>query len=136
MGMEEYIKADSPVSFLALQTAPLTPEIWAVGASTRELSRSSVLSGISSWLGLLGDLGVVGLGLYLWMCWKLWQNLRGSSSWEVGVAKAVMVMTGLLGAIYSWLEEPGLTLLAGLVIGLGLLASDAKNAPVQNLSRS
>jgi hypothetical protein len=136
MGMEEYIKADSPVSFLALQTAPLTPEIWAVGASTQELSRSSVLSGISSWLGLLGDLGVVGLGLYLWMCWKLWQNLRGSSSWEVGVAKAVMVMTGLLGAIYSWLEEPGLTLLAGLVIGLGLLASDAKNAPVQNLSRS
>ena len=135
MGMEDYIKPNSPVSILGLSAAPTTHEIMAMTSSNWLFASSSVWSGASSWLGLVGDLGLAGLGLYLWMSWKLWQHLKGRHNWKVGVAKAVLVMAGILGAVYSWLEEPGFMLSAALVIGLGLVASEEKDASVQNLDR-
>jgi hypothetical protein len=84
-------------------------------------SGSSVWTGISSWIALLGDLGLMGLGLYLWMSWTLWRHLQPiHRHWQTTAAKSVLLMTGLLGLIYSWLEEPAFTLLAALVVGLGL----------------
>lgn len=135
MGMEGYIKTDSPVALLGLGFARTTQEIWQLTFSNWLFASSSVWSGISSWLGLLGDFGLAGLILYLWMCWSLWRNLKGSRNWEVSTAKSVLIMSGLLGAIYSWLEEPGFTLLIGLVVSLGLIASEKKDERVQNLSR-
>jgi hypothetical protein len=41
-----------------------------------------------------------------------------------------MIMTGLLGGIYSWLEEPGFTFPIALIVGLGLLANDRMTASV------
>ena len=96
---------------------------------------SSVWSGISSWLGLFGDLGLIGLGIYLWMSWQLWRNLKGPHKWEASVAKGVLIMVGILGVMYSWLEEPGFTLIAALIVGLGLIAREGRNGSVQNLGR-
>ncbi|MGH7830006.1 MAG: hypothetical protein ACREP8_07485, partial [Candidatus Binatia bacterium] len=135
MGMEGYIKGDSPVALLGLGAARTTREIWELTFSKWLFASSSVWSGISSWLGLLGDLGVAGLALYVWILWTLWRNLKGSRSWEISTAKSAMIMLGLLGAIYSWLEEPGFTLLIGLVVSLGLIASGKKGTRVENLSR-
>ena len=136
MGMDRYVKRDSPVALLGLGAAPTTREIWAMGSLSWLFTGSSVWSGISSWLGLLGDLGLVGLGLYLWMSWRICQNLMKSRRWEVAAAKAVLVMAGILGIMYSWLEEPGFTLLTALVVGLGLIASEGRNVSVQSLDRS
>ena len=131
MGMDKYLKADSPVATLGLSAAPTTQEIWTMGANASEewlFSGSSVWTGISSWSALLGDLGLVGLGLYLWMSWKVWRHLQGSDRWPVAAAKSSLVMAGLLGGLYSWLEEPGFTLLAALIAGLGLMASHNREA--------
>ena len=39
-------------------------------------------------------------------------------------------MIGLLGVIYSWLEEPGFTFLIALVVGLGLLTNTKRTTSV------
>jgi len=135
MGMEDYLKGGSPLSQLGLKAAPITREIWEMTFSDWFFSSSSVWSGISSWFGLLGDLGLVGLALYLWMSWKLWHNLKGCRKWEIGVAKAVLVMAGLLGGMYSWLEEPGFTLTVALIVGLGLIASGEQDASAKDHNR-
>lgn len=133
MGMERYLKPDSPVALLGLGLAPTTQQIWQMGAEASQgwlFSGSSVWTGISSWIALLGDLGLMGLSLYLWMSWTLWRHLQAiHRHWQTTAAKSVLLMTSLLGLIYSWLEEPAFTLLVALVVGLGLtVASDAADA--------
>ena len=130
MGMERYLNDDSPIAILGLSLAPATQQIWQMGAEIAQswlFSGSSVWTGISSWIALLGDLGLIGLGLYLWMSCRLWSYLKPTRHWQIAAAKSVLLMTCLLGVIYSWLEEPTFTLLAALVVGLGLnVASDEK----------
>ena len=135
MGLEAYGKSDSPIALLGWSAAPTTREIWAMGYQSWLFYGSSVWSGISSWLGLFGDLGLIGLGIYLWMSWQLWRNLKGPHKWEASVAKGVLIMVGILGVMYSWLEEPGFTLIAALIVGLGLIAREGRNGSVQNLGR-
>ncbi len=135
MGLEAYGKSDSPIVLLGWSAAPTTREIWAMGYQSWLFYGSSVWSGISSWLGLFGDLGLIGLGIYLWMSWQLWRNLKGPHKWEASVAKGVLIMVGILGVMYSWLEEPGFTLIAALIVGLGLIAREGRNGSVQNLGR-
>lgn len=124
MGMDRYLKPDSPVALLGLGLAPTTRQIWKMGAEVSQgwlFSGSSVWTGISSWTALLGDLGLIGLGLYLWLSWTLWRHLQAiPRNWQTAAAKSALLMTCLLGVIYSWLEEPAYTLLAALMIGLGL----------------
>ena len=134
MGIESYVRLDSPVALLGLGAAPTTREIWAMGFLSSLFIGSSVWSGISSWLGLLGDLGLLGLGLYLWMSWRLWRHLKQCRG-EVAAAKPVLVMAGILGIMYSWLEEPVFTLMTALVVGLGIIASKERNGSIQNLDR-
>jgi hypothetical protein len=131
MGMERYLNADSPVAILGLGLAPTTQQIWQMGAEVNEswmFSGSSVWTGISSWTALLGDLGLIGIGLYLWMSWMLWHHLKTSRHWQMAAAKSVLLMTSLLGIFYSWLEEPTFTLLAALVVGLGLTVTSEANS--------
>ncbi|MBW1975514.1 MAG: hypothetical protein JRI58_08160 [Deltaproteobacteria bacterium] len=135
MGLQTYVKSSSPVYLLGLSAAPTTQKIWAMTSSNWLFASSSVWSGISSWLGLFGDLGLVGLFLYLWMSWKLWHALKGYTRWEAAIAKAVMVMSGLLGAMYSWLEEPGFTLVVATVVGLGVTACKEEDDSVQDPER-
>jgi hypothetical protein len=134
MGMESYLNSDSPVTLLGLGTAPLTREVWGMRTSG-SLLYSSVTSGISSWGGLLGDLGLVGLGFYVWMGWQLWKHTKKRRGWEAAAARAALVMAGILGTIYSWLEEPGFTLMVALIVGLALNVSENQHASVENLAR-
>jgi len=139
MGMGEtgfYLRPDSPVALLGLRLAPTTKKIFDLGVASRYRRASSVGSNIASWIGLFGDLGLIGLGLYLWLSWQVWRNLKGSYQWEVNAAKSVLVMVGILGGMYSWLEEPGFTLTGAVIVGLGLIASQRGESSVHNLSHS
>ena len=122
MGLEAMVKHDSPVYLLGLQPAATTVELWNLTASSRFFASSSVWSFISSWMGLLGDLGIAGFGVFVWMLVTIWLNLRGRSGWEQAAARGAFLMMILLAFFYSWLEEPGYTLMAALVIGLGSAA--------------
>jgi hypothetical protein len=122
MGLEAFVKPGSPVALLGLRSAFTTLDIQVLTASSWLFSSSSVWSGVSSLLGLLGDLGLAGLGLYIWMYWRIWPRLQSPAVWQSSVARGVLLMCGLLSVMYAWLEEPGFTLPAALVVGLGLTA--------------
>jgi hypothetical protein len=117
--MEAFVKRDSPVFALGLAPAATTIELYQLTISSRLFSASSVWSGVSSWLGLLGDLGLAGLGFFGLACGGVWAALRPRRGWEAGAARAALLLFFLLGFLYSWLEEPGFTLMAALIIGLG-----------------
>jgi hypothetical protein len=122
MGLETMVKHDSPVYLLGLGPSVTTVQLWNLTASSRFFASSSAWTFISSWMGLLGDLGLAGVGIYGWMLAMVWVNLRGRSGWEPAAARGALLMMVLLAFFYSWLEEPGYTLMAALVIGLGSIA--------------
>jgi hypothetical protein len=94
-----------------------------------------VMKGTYSWAGLFGDWGLIGLGLYLGLAWKVWQHLRACGTWQADAARAALVMAALSGVIFSWLEEPGFMLIVALLVGLGLLTGEEKDAPSERLTR-
>jgi hypothetical protein len=129
------VREDSPVRFLELRLSPVTEELLP-GKQREWLWRvSSPWSPISSWIGLFGDLGLLGLGIYVWMARRLWRELPKRHAWGVQTAKACMVMAGVLGLAYSWLEEPAFTTWVALIVGLALLP-DRGNADAQDSPRS
>lgn len=130
MGLPGYVNPASPVYMLGLTPAPATKEIWAMGYSSSVRASTSIWSGISSVLGLFGDLGLIGLFLYLWMCWKIFQVLRGRTTWEAGAAIGFLAMAGILGAAYDWLEEPGFMLYGAMMVGLALTGGKDKDCVV------
>jgi hypothetical protein len=136
MGMEPYLNLDSPVALLGLSAAPLTREIWGMDTVRGATGRSSVMKGWYSWAGLFGDLGLVGLGLYLWMASQLWLHLKTYRRWETAAARAALVMAGALGMMFNWLEEPGFTLMVALIVGLALIARENQHVSVEGFGRS
>jgi len=131
MGLEAFVKPSSPVGLLGLRSALTTSDIRILTSSSWLFSSSSVWSGVSSLLGLLGDLGLVGLGLYIWMCWRIWHRLKSPAGWQSCVARGVLLMCGLLSVMFSWLEEPGFTLPAALIVGLGLITEAAPDGTLR-----
>ena len=131
MGLETIVKPDSPVYLLGLRPSATTLQLWNLTVSNRLFASSSAWSFISSWMGLLGDLGLAGLGIYAWMLALVWVNLHGRPGWEPAAARAVLLMMILLAFFYSWLEEPGYTLTAALVIGLGSVVGRHDPGPLR-----
>jgi len=118
------VKGDSPIRLLGLKMAPITHDLLLKTKNNWMYASSSAWSGISSWLGVLGDLGIAGVALYLWIGYLLWRASRTDGGWRAGVSRASLLMAGLLGGLYSWLEEPGYTLVAATVIGLAVIAAE------------
>jgi hypothetical protein len=120
------VMAGSPVAALGLKIAPLTADLLQKTQRNFILQSSSAWSSTSSWLGLLGDLGPLAIMLYLWVAWKLWaatvRNRDGA------IARTALLMSGLLGGVYSWLEEPGYTLTVAIIIGLTLQGAGHKQS--------
>jgi hypothetical protein len=129
MGLDAFVKHDSPVYLLGLGPAATTVELWNLTASSRLYASSSVWSFVSSWLGLLGDLGLAGIMVYVWALAVVWRNLRRGHGWEQAAAQAVILMMIFLAFLYSWLEEPGYTVTAALVIGLGSVVDPRERSP-------
>jgi hypothetical protein len=119
------VKSDSPVARLGLKTAPLTRQLLTDQAMSYISSSSSVWSTISSWLGLFGDLGILGFATYLWMCCAVWSAVSRIQTPNAAAARAGMIMAALLGLIYSWLEEPGFTLALTGLMALALLEAES-----------
>ncbi len=124
---EGYIRS-LPSGLVNLQLSPVTTEILSSTAGFYLFASSSVWSGVSSWLGLFGDFGLLGVAIYAWMLWVLWKILgRGRSPWAY-VGKTVLIMGVILGAVFSWLETPEFTLPWALYISIGLLSQNHENS--------
>jgi hypothetical protein len=117
---EGYIRS-LPSGWVDLGLSSTTQQILASTAESYLFASSSVWSGVSSWLGLLGDLGLAGLAIYTWLWWTVWRGLSQGNSFWSHVGKAALVMGVMLGAAFSWLEFPEFTLPWALYMATGLV---------------
>src|SRR5579871_501067 len=109
----------SPVAWLALSLTPITRAAIAATFSGGYLAATSSIYQIwSSWAGVLGDLGLIGVAIYASLWWRLWKCVGRVHIGPGACARAVILVSMLLGAFYDWLEEPAFILMAAFVVGL------------------
>jgi len=117
---EGYVRSVSLGSF-NLSSSAATKEIFFNTENDWLYSGSSVWGGISSFLGLFGDLGISGLAIYIWVLVVLWKALSESSSKYAIGSKGILLMAVILGLVYSWLEMPEFMITCVSYITLGLI---------------
>ena len=76
-------------------------------------SGSSLFSPIFGWAGIWGDLGLLGLGAYLYLGYLVWKYFGLDNSLKVTLS-SVFVM----GLIFTQMEEPGYMLTIAYLLGL------------------
>jgi len=124
---EGYLRS-LPSGLVDLKLSSVTADILSSTASSYLFSSSSVWSGVSSWLGLFGDFGLLGVAIYARMLWILWKALRKVHSPWACASRGVFVMGVVLGAMFSWLEMPEFTLLWALYMAVGLVSGNHENS--------
>jgi hypothetical protein len=77
-------------------------------------------SGMSSGVGLFGDLGLMGFVAYGGLFTTIFLSLRRRASPEAFAAASGLAMLSVLGFILGWWEEPALTVFLGALAGLAL----------------
>jgi hypothetical protein len=106
----EYLDLLKP---LGVTTSRASLDVWrAVGTSWLG-DRSSWFSPLFGWAGIWGDLGLLGLGTYLFLWWQVWSKLCRND-----LSRFFLLTILLYGTILSQLEEPGYMLYMVGVIAL------------------
>lgn len=80
---------------------------------TNSKTGSSFYSPLFSWAGVWGDLGVLGLGAYLYLWCLVWFQLCLDD-----LSKFFLITIFIFGIVFSWMEEPGYMLFVISLIGL------------------
>lgn len=88
--------------FLVNNTHPLTNKV----------TGSSMFSLTFSWAGIWGDLGIIGLGVYLYLWVLVWRACADTLS------QFFLITMLVHGIIFSWMEEPGYMLFMSGLIGI------------------
>ena len=117
------VKRSSPVAALGLRTAPTTRELLDSFRSNFMWS-SSAWTGISSWLGIFGDFGLLGLLIYSWLGFQIWSASSGLPGYYRGIVSGALLSGLVLGVVYSWLEEPGYTLPLAALCAVACVAGE------------
>lgn len=91
----------------------LGPEAMDFVANFWLTSGSSLFSPIFGWAGIWGDLGLLGLGAYLYLGYLVWKYFGLDNSLKVTLS-SVFVM----GLIFTQMEEPGYMLTIAYLLGL------------------
>jgi hypothetical protein len=113
--------ADSPLRTLGLEPASVALEAQAE-ADAASGGGTSFNTGVSSAVGVLGDLGVVGLAVYLVMLGSLILLVRRRRSPEGVAAAAGLAMFAVLGLVFDWWEQPPFSVTLAVLAGLALTA--------------
>ena len=98
---------------------------------------TSFNTGVSSALGVLGDLGIVGVLIYASMVGYLFVALRRSQRREAVPATCALALFVVLGLVYDWWEQPPFGIVVGLLVGLALAQpSDPESSVPESSSPS
>lgn len=76
-------------------------------------SGSSLFSPIFGWAGIWGDLGLLGLGAYLYLGYLVWKNFGLDN-----ILKVTLLSVFVTGLIFTQMEEPGYMLSIAYILGL------------------
>ena len=107
----DYIRYLQP---LGITSSPVTAAIFAennTNALSNIVTGSSMFSLTFSWAGIWGDLGLLGVGAYLYLWFLVWRQCPDNLS------KFLLITVLVFGGIFSWLEEPGYMLFIAILIG-------------------
>ncbi len=110
---------DSPFRALGLQPSSVALEA-AYGARAVSGGGTSFNSGVSSMLGLIGDLGVFGFIAYGILMLSTVIALHRIRTPSATAAMCGWIMFALLGMIFDWWEQPPFTVFLGVLTGLAL----------------
>jgi hypothetical protein len=109
----------SPTAAIGLAPAQL-PVVADYQAHELSGGGSSFNSGVSSALGVLGDIGVIGAAVYAFVLFAAFR-LAGSQTARIG-----LVMFILLGFAFDWWEQPPFSLYLALILALSIRARAVK----------
>jgi hypothetical protein len=76
-------------------------------------SGSSLFSPIFGWAGIWGDLGLLGLGSYLYLGYLVWKHFGLDNH-----LKVTLLSIFIMGLIFTQMEEPGYMLSIAYILGL------------------
>jgi hypothetical protein len=113
---------DSPLHALGLEPAELAAKAQ-TNAEDASGGGTSFNTGISSALGVLGDLGILGALVYTCMIGYLFVALRRSRQREAVPATCALALFVVLGLVFDWWEQPPFGIVVGLLVGLALAQS-------------
>ena len=115
--LPEYYELFSPwgatISPVTQAVYDLQESSWVSQSVHGKIKGSSLWSPFFSWAGIFGDLGLLGIGLYLGLWFLIFQRFCPDD-----LSRFFLFNTLILAGIYGWLEEPGYMLLVAALIGL------------------
>ena len=86
-------------------------------ASSNPAYGGSVESAASSALGIIGDLGLVGLVAWGTLFFAIWRRAGRSNSWLAPAARSGLLMVAALSFVDNWLEYPEFAVPFAILIG-------------------
>lgn len=98
---------------LGATTHPASGAVWDVVAASWLGSQSSMFSPMFGWAAIWGDLGLLGLGAYLYLSYVVWSRLCFDD-----LSKFLLLSIFVTGLVFSQMEEPGYMLYMAMIIGL------------------
>jgi hypothetical protein len=88
-------------------------EVWMFMGSSWLGGGSSFFSPFFGWAAIWGDLGFLGLGAYLYICWIAWNRICPDD-----LSRYLMLTVAIHGLIFTQMQEPGYVLFIASLIGL------------------
>lgn len=92
---------------------PSSAEVYRVVTDGWLAQESTVYFPLFTWAGIWGDLGVIGLGAYLYLCSVVWRRVCVDD-----FGKFLLLSTAGFGLIITQMEEPGHMLTVACLLGL------------------
>ncbi len=92
---------------------PASSDVFLVVKEGFLAKESTIFFPLFTWAGIWGDLGVVGLASYLYICSIVWRRVCVDD-----FCKFLLLSTASLGFIITQMEEPGQVLTVAVLIGL------------------
>ncbi|NMG20019.1 hypothetical protein [Brasilonema bromeliae] len=111
--MKDYIQFLKP---LGVTGTSVFNTVWVAQESyywSNSITGSSMYSLLFSWAGIWGDLGFMGLGIYLYLWFLVWKYICVDK-----LSKFFLITVFVAGLIFSWMEEPAFMLFVVSLIGL------------------
>ena len=105
---------------------PASADFWRVVETSYLPQESTVYFPLFTWAGIWGDLGILGLGAYLYLCSVVWCKLCLDD-----FGKFLLLSSASFGFILTQMEEPGHMLSVACLLGLSWLEAHEKRTPNQ-----
>ena len=106
---------------LGATTHPATAEVWQVVSTSYLPQESTIYFPLYTWPGIWGDIGIAGLGAFLYLCSIAWQRVCVDD-----FGRFLLLSTASFGWILTQMEDPGQLLTVACLMALQWQATREK----------